>query len=96
MYLSEGTVRNCLSTAIKKLGSRNRVETVRLAERRAGSRESAADQMDRANRGPLEHIVSKPILGKTGSDVDSETEKETRNDGDRVAEANDRGTLHRR
>src|SRR3712207_6229862 len=32
LYLSEGTVRNYLSTAIKKLGSRNRVEAARLAE----------------------------------------------------------------
>ncbi|CAA9417631.1 MAG: hypothetical protein AVDCRST_MAG78-799 [uncultured Rubrobacteraceae bacterium] len=31
LYLSEGTVRNYLSTAIKKLGARNRVEA-RLAE----------------------------------------------------------------
>jgi two-component system response regulator DesR len=34
LYLSEGTVRNYLSTAIKKLGSRNRVEAARLAERK--------------------------------------------------------------
>ncbi len=34
MHLSEGTVRNYLSTAIKKLGSRNRVEASRLAERK--------------------------------------------------------------
>ena len=33
-YLSEGTVRNYLSTAIKKLGARNRVEAARLAERK--------------------------------------------------------------
>ena len=32
LYLSEGTVRNYLSTAIKKLGVRNRVEAARLAE----------------------------------------------------------------
>ena len=32
LYLSEGTVRNYLSTAIKKLGARNRVEAARLAE----------------------------------------------------------------
>lgn len=32
LYLSEGTVRNYLSTAIQKLGVRNRVEAVRLAE----------------------------------------------------------------
>jgi two-component system response regulator DesR len=32
LYLSEGTVRNYLSTAIKKLGTRNRVEAARLAE----------------------------------------------------------------
>ncbi|HKH57698.1 MAG TPA: response regulator transcription factor, partial [Rubrobacter sp.] len=30
LYLSEGTVRNYLSTAIKKLGARNRVEAARL------------------------------------------------------------------
>jgi two-component system response regulator DesR len=34
LYLSEGTVRNYLSSAIKKLGTRNRVEAARLAERR--------------------------------------------------------------
>jgi two-component system response regulator DesR len=32
LYLSEGTVRNYLSTAIKKLGVRNRVEAARRAE----------------------------------------------------------------
>jgi two-component system, NarL family, response regulator DesR len=32
LYLSEGTVRNYLSTAIKKLGARNRIEAARLAE----------------------------------------------------------------
>ena len=32
LYLSEGTVRNHLSTAIKKLGARNRVEASRRAE----------------------------------------------------------------
>ena len=34
LYLSAGTVRNYLSTAIKKLGARNRVEAARLAERK--------------------------------------------------------------
>jgi two-component system response regulator DesR len=34
LFLSEGTVRNYLSTAIKKLGTRNRVEAARLAERK--------------------------------------------------------------
>jgi two-component system response regulator DesR len=34
LYLSEGTVRNYLSTAIKKLEARNRVEAARLAERK--------------------------------------------------------------
>jgi two-component system response regulator DesR len=34
LYLSEGTVRNYLSTAIKKLGTRNRIEAARLAERK--------------------------------------------------------------
>ncbi len=34
LYLSEGTVRNYLSTAIKKLGVRNRVEAARLAEQK--------------------------------------------------------------
>ena len=34
LYLSEGTVRNYLSAAIKKLGTRNRVEAARLAERK--------------------------------------------------------------
>lgn len=34
LYLSEGTVRNYLSMAIKKLGTRNRVEAARLAERK--------------------------------------------------------------
>jgi len=32
LYLSEGTVRNYLSSAIKKLGARNRVEAARLAQ----------------------------------------------------------------
>jgi two-component system, NarL family, response regulator DesR len=34
LYLSEGTVRNYLSAAIKKLGTRNRVEAARLADKR--------------------------------------------------------------
>jgi two-component system, NarL family, response regulator DesR len=34
LYLSEGTVRNYLSAAIKRLGTRNRVEAARLAQRR--------------------------------------------------------------
>lgn len=34
LFLSEGTVRNYLSTAIKKLGTRNRIEAARLAEKR--------------------------------------------------------------
>jgi len=34
LYLSEGTVRNYLSTAIKKLGGRNRVEAAHLAEKK--------------------------------------------------------------
>ena len=34
LYLSEGTVRNYLSTAINKLGALNRVEAARLAERK--------------------------------------------------------------
>ena len=34
LYLSEGTVRNYLSTAIKKLGARNRVEAAHLADRK--------------------------------------------------------------
>lgn len=34
LYLSEGTVRNYLSTAIKKLGARNRTEAARFAEER--------------------------------------------------------------
>ena len=34
LFLSEGTVRNYLSTAIKKLGTRNRVEAARLAEKK--------------------------------------------------------------
>jgi two-component system, NarL family, response regulator DesR len=34
LYLSEGTVRNYLSTAIKKLGTRNRVEAARVAEKK--------------------------------------------------------------
>ncbi|HYQ85220.1 MAG TPA: response regulator transcription factor [Rubrobacter sp.] len=32
LYLSEGTVRNYLSTAIKKLAARNRIEAARFAE----------------------------------------------------------------
>ena len=34
LYLSEGTVRNHLSIAIQKLGSRNRTEAARLAEQK--------------------------------------------------------------
>lgn len=34
LYLSSGTVRNYLSTAIQKLGVRNRVEAARLAEQK--------------------------------------------------------------
>jgi len=34
LHLSEGTVRNYLSNAIHKLGARNRVEAVRLAEQK--------------------------------------------------------------
>jgi two-component system response regulator DesR len=34
LYLSEGTVRNYLSTAIQKLGARNRVEAARLADQK--------------------------------------------------------------
>ena len=34
LYLSEGTVRNYLSTAMQKLGARTRVEAARLAERK--------------------------------------------------------------
>jgi len=34
LYLSEGTVRNYLSTAIQKLGARNRIEAARLAQRK--------------------------------------------------------------
>jgi two-component system, NarL family, response regulator DesR len=34
LYLSEGTVRNYLSTTIKKLGTRNRAEAAHLAERK--------------------------------------------------------------
>jgi two-component system, NarL family, response regulator DesR len=34
LYLSEGTVRKYLSTAIKKLQARNRVEAAGLAERK--------------------------------------------------------------
>jgi two-component system response regulator DesR len=34
LYLSEGTVRNYLSTAIKKLSVRNRVEAAHLAEQK--------------------------------------------------------------
>ena len=32
LYLSEGTVRNHISTAIQKLGAHNRMEAARLAE----------------------------------------------------------------
>jgi two-component system response regulator DesR len=34
LYLSEGTVRNYLSTAIQKLSARNRIEAARLAEQK--------------------------------------------------------------
>ena len=37
LYLSEGTVRNYLSAAIRKLGARNRAEAITIAETRAGS-----------------------------------------------------------
>jgi two-component system response regulator DesR len=33
LFLSEGTVRNYLSSAIQKTGARNRVEAARIAER---------------------------------------------------------------
>jgi two-component system, NarL family, response regulator DesR len=33
LFLSEGTVRNHLSSAIQKTGARNRVEAARIAER---------------------------------------------------------------
>ena len=32
LHLAEGTVRNYLSTAIRKLGARNRAEALRVAE----------------------------------------------------------------
>ena len=41
LFLSEGTVRNYLSAAIRKLGARNRAEALRIAEERAGSSERA-------------------------------------------------------
>ena len=34
LFLSEGTVRNYLSSAIGKLGARNRLEAIRVAEQR--------------------------------------------------------------
>jgi two-component system, NarL family, response regulator DesR len=34
LYLSEGTVRNHLSTAMQKLGAQNRMEAARLAEQK--------------------------------------------------------------
>ncbi|MBJ7608723.1 MAG: response regulator transcription factor, partial [Candidatus Dormibacteraeota bacterium] len=34
LFLSEGTVRNYLSSAIQKTGARNRMEAVRVAEQR--------------------------------------------------------------
>jgi two-component system response regulator DesR len=34
LFLAEGTVRNYLSTAISKLGARNRIETAHLARDR--------------------------------------------------------------
>ena len=34
LFLSEGTVRNYLSTAIQKLGARNRIEAARLAQQK--------------------------------------------------------------
>jgi two-component system, NarL family, response regulator DesR len=45
LFLSEGTVCNCLSVAIQKLGTQNRVEAPRRAEERGGcevSREPAS------------------------------------------------------
>jgi two-component system, NarL family, response regulator DesR len=38
LFLSPGTVRNHLSSAMQKLDARNRAEAVRIAEERAGSR----------------------------------------------------------
>jgi two-component system response regulator DesR len=32
LFLSEGTVRNYLSSAIQKLGARNRIDAIRIAE----------------------------------------------------------------
>jgi two-component system response regulator DesR len=34
LFLSEGTVRNYLSSAIRKLGARNRLDAIRIAEQR--------------------------------------------------------------
>jgi two-component system response regulator DesR len=34
LYLSEGTVRNCLSACIGKTGARNRAEALRIASER--------------------------------------------------------------
>jgi two-component system response regulator DesR len=34
LYVTDGTVRNHLSTAIQKLGARNRIEAARLAEQK--------------------------------------------------------------
>jgi two-component system response regulator DesR len=34
LFLSEGTVRNHLSTAMQKLGAQNRMEAARLAEQK--------------------------------------------------------------
>ena len=34
LYLSEGTIRNHLSTAMQKLGAQNRMEAARLAEQK--------------------------------------------------------------
>ena len=42
LHLSQGTVRNYLSTAIQKTAARNRTEAVRIARERAGSRGRAA------------------------------------------------------
>ena len=49
LHLSEGTVRNHLSSAIGKTGARTRAEAVRLADEPAGSSDPAPAGRDHAN-----------------------------------------------
>lgn len=47
LFLSEGTVRNHLSTAIQKLGAQNRIEAARLTEQKDGYKQSGESSLFR-------------------------------------------------